>query len=83
MRKTSEEFNSDTIIENIWELCGEEQTVNELPYWETINQYLEKLESCVYTRFLILQMNFTDAGITYNNSSDTPLNQRVDVHKTN
>ena len=22
MRKTSEEFNSDTVIENIWELCA-------------------------------------------------------------
>ena len=42
MRKTSEEFNSDTVIENIWELCGKEQTVMELPYWETINRYLEK-----------------------------------------
>ena len=44
MRKTSEEFNSDTVIENIWELCGKEQTVMELPYWETINRYLEKLD---------------------------------------
>lgn len=44
MRKTSEEFNSDTVIENIWELCGEEQTAGELPYWETINRYLEKLD---------------------------------------
>lgn len=24
MRKTSEEFNSDTVIENIWLLCGDE-----------------------------------------------------------
>ena len=44
MRKTSEEFNSDLMIENIWELCAEEETVRELPYWETINRYLEKLE---------------------------------------
>lgn len=44
MRKTSETFNSDTIIENIWELSGEEETVHELPYWETINRYLEKLD---------------------------------------
>ena len=38
MRKTSEEFNSETIIENIGYLCGQELT--ELPYWETINHYL-------------------------------------------
>ena len=37
MRKTSEELNSDTVIENVWELCGESPTVNEIPYWETIN----------------------------------------------
>ena len=44
MRKTSEEFNSDSVIENIWELCAEKETVHELPYWETINRYLEKLD---------------------------------------
>lgn len=35
MRKTSEEFNSEIIINNIWTLCGEEPAVDELPYWET------------------------------------------------
>jgi len=45
MRKTSEELNTDTVIENIWELCGETPTTDELPYWETINRYLEKLEA--------------------------------------
>ena len=45
MRKTSEEFNSETIIKNVWTLCGEEAAVDELPYWETINRYLERLES--------------------------------------
>lgn len=44
MRKTSEEFNSETMIRNIWRLCGEEPAVDELPYWETINRYLERLE---------------------------------------
>ena len=44
MRKTSEEFNSDIVIENIWELCAEKETVHELPYWETINRYLEKVD---------------------------------------
>lgn len=38
MRKTSEEFNSETMIENIGYLSGQELT--ELPYWETINDYL-------------------------------------------
>lgn len=44
MRKTSEEFNSDTMIQNIWMLCGEEPPVDEIPYWETINRYLEKID---------------------------------------
>lgn len=43
MRKTSEEFNSDTVIENIWHLCGESPQ-SEIPYWETINRYLKKLD---------------------------------------
>lgn len=42
MRKTSEEFNSEEIIENIGYLCGEE--LSELPYWETVNNYLERLD---------------------------------------
>lgn len=44
MRKTSEEFNSEIMIKNIWMLCKEEPAVEELPYWETINRYLERLE---------------------------------------
>jgi len=53
MRKTSEEFNSDKIINNIWALCGVEPSVEELPYWETINRYLqgvdpEKLQEAVH-----------------------------------
>ncbi len=44
MRKTSQKFNSDTVIQNIWELCGEDMPVDEIPYWETINKYLERLE---------------------------------------
>lgn len=46
MRKTSEEFNSDTVIENVWWLCGEEPAVDELPYWETVNRYLKRLDPC-------------------------------------
>ena len=45
MRKTSEEFNSEIMIKNVWSLCKEEAVVDELPYWETINRYLEKLEA--------------------------------------
>ena len=44
MRKTSEEFNSETVIQNIWEICGEKTAVFELPYWETINRYLAGLD---------------------------------------
>ena len=43
MRKTSEEFNSDTVIENIGYLCGKPE-LTELPYWETINDYLKRLD---------------------------------------
>ncbi|MEY8482284.1 hypothetical protein AALD74_10570 [Lachnospiraceae bacterium 48-21] len=45
MRKTSEEFNSENLIKNIWILCGEEPVTEELPYWETINRYLERVDS--------------------------------------
>jgi len=40
MRSTSEEFNDETVIENIGVLCGAE--LRELPYWETINNYLKR-----------------------------------------
>lgn len=43
MRKTSEEFNSEEIIENIGFVCGETE-LKELPYWETINDYLKRLD---------------------------------------
>lgn len=43
MRKTSEEFNSDVVIENIAFLC-KDPDLKELLYWETINNYLEKAE---------------------------------------
>ena len=39
MRKTSEEFNCENVIQNIGCLCGEE--LEEVPYWETINLYLK------------------------------------------
>ena len=43
MRKTSIEFNSETVIENIGMLCEIEE-LSELPYWETINKYLKKID---------------------------------------
>lgn len=42
MRKSSEEFNSENVIRNIGFLCNEE--LEELPYWETINNYLKRLD---------------------------------------
>ena len=42
MRKTSEEFNSETAIENIGYLCRQE--LKELPYWETVNNYLKGVD---------------------------------------
>ena len=44
MRKTSEELNNSASIMNIWDLCGEEPEEEELPYWETINRYLARLD---------------------------------------
>ena len=41
MRKASEELNEEKIIANIGYVCGSE--LEELPYWETINLYLEKV----------------------------------------
>lgn len=41
MRKASEELNSEAVIANIGYICGQE--LKELPYWETINLYLEKV----------------------------------------
>ncbi len=32
------------MIENIWELCGEQPRVKEIPYWETINRYLKTVD---------------------------------------
>ena len=42
MRKTSEEFNSQIVIENTGHLCGED--LKELPYWETIINCLKRVE---------------------------------------
>jgi len=44
MRKTSEEFNNSQAIENIGLLCGKEE-LTELPYWETINDYLKRIDA--------------------------------------
>ena len=43
MRKTSAEFNSETVIKNTAFLCGE-PGLSEMPYWETINDFLKKLD---------------------------------------
>ena len=42
MRKTSEEFNSEIMIKNVWTLCKEEAVVDELPYWETCKKGKKK-----------------------------------------
>lgn len=69
MRKTSEEFNSDQVIKNTGFLCGETQ-LEELPYWETVNRYLKKLEPeklqavvCQLVRRLIRSRAFEEARI--------------------
>lgn len=69
MRKTSEEFNSEIMIENIKILCGENE-LEELPYWETINDYLKHFSSdelqnvvCELVRTLIRSRAFEEAKI--------------------
>lgn len=69
MRKTSQEFNSDTVIENIGYLCGKPE-LSELPYWETINDYLKELDSgqlqgvvCGLVRHLIRSRVFEGSRI--------------------
>lgn len=42
MRKSSKEVNYEKVIRNIGYLCGEE--LEELPYWEAINNYLKRLK---------------------------------------
>ncbi len=42
MRRATEEFNSETAIENLGYICGEK--LEEAPYWETINNYLKKID---------------------------------------
>ena len=68
MRKTSEEFNSETVIANIGYLCGEE--LKELPYWETVNNYLKRVNPqelqkavCELARRLIRSKAFDGARI--------------------
>lgn len=68
MRSTSGEFNDETVIENIGVLCGEE--LRELPYWETINNYLKRFSSdelqkvvCRLVYRLIRSRAFEDARI--------------------
>lgn len=69
MRKTSEEFNSETVIRNIGYLCKEEE-LEELPYWETINHFLERLQPgelksivCQLARHLIRSHAFDQSRI--------------------
>ena len=68
MRKTSEEFNSPIVIENIGILCGEE--LEEAPYWETVNNYLrrvnpEELQNtvCALVKRLIRSRAFEEARV--------------------
>ena len=68
MRSTSGEFNDETVIENIGVLCGEE--LKELPYWETINNYLKRFSSdelqkvvCRLVYRLIRSRAFEDARL--------------------
>ena len=68
MRKTSEEFNSPIVIENIGILCGEE--LEEAPYWETVNNYLRRVNPeeiqntvCALVKRLIRSRAFEEARV--------------------
>ena len=69
MRKTSQEFNSDTVIENIGYLYSKPE-LPELPYWKTINDYLKRLDPgqlqgfvCSLVRCLLRSRMFEDSRI--------------------
>ena len=69
MRKTSEEFNSETAVRNIGILCGEDE-LSELPYWETINDYLKRFSDselqkivCELVKHLLRSRVFEEARI--------------------
>ena len=68
MRKTSEEFNSQRVIENIGYLCGQE--LSELPYRKTVSHYLQRLDPqelqkivCRLVRRLLRTRAFEDAKV--------------------
>lgn len=68
MRKASEELNSEVVIANIGYICGRE--LRELPYWETINLYLEKVADkelqeiiCKLVKHLVRSRAFEGAKI--------------------
>ena len=68
MRKTSEAFNSEIVIENIGCFCGE--TLEELPYWETVNNYLKRVNPeelqntvCALAKRLVRSGTFDGAKI--------------------
>ena len=68
MRKTSEKFNFQIVIENIGYLCGED--LEELLYCETVNNYLERVKPeelqntlCALVKKLIRSRAFEEARI--------------------
>ena len=68
MRKSSEELNTKIAIENIGALCRKE--LEEIPYWETINNYLKRVDSselqekvCQIVRHLTRSRAFEDSKI--------------------
>ena len=68
MRKASEELNKEEVIANMGYVCGRE--LEELPYWETINLYLEKVPDqelqemiCKLVKHLLRSRAFESARI--------------------
>ena len=68
MRKASEELNKEEVIANMGYVCGIE--LEELPYWETINLYLEKVPDqelqemiCKLVKHLLRSRAFESARI--------------------
>ena len=68
MRKASEELNKEEVIAYMWYVCVIE--LEELPYWETINLYLEKVPDqelqemiCKLVKHLLRSRAFESARI--------------------
>lgn len=75
MRKTSWKFNSETVIQNIWELCGEQAPEDEIQYWETINTAADKYGRLKKAEKNCRKQELSDGACRYDFVTDTDDNR--------